>query len=147
VVDLAALVQEAAMPLAGNPRVNLVKELAPVSLIPGDPDALLRVLQNLVSNAVEANGGDGTVTLRTFEQAGHAVVAVADTGHGMSEEFMRTSLFAPFRSTKTGGWGIGLYQAKTLVEAHGGVIEVTSKEGAGTTFSVRLPLARRGGET
>ena len=57
---------------------------------------------------------------------------------------MRTSLFAPFRSTKRGGWGIGLYHAKTIVEAHGGRIEVSSKEGHGTTFVVKLPV--RAGE-
>jgi signal transduction histidine kinase len=57
----------------------------------------------------------------------------------MSEEFIRRSLFSPFRSSKKGGWGIGLFQAKGIVEAHGGVIDVASKPGAGTTFSVRLP--------
>ena len=56
----------------------------------------------------------------------------------MSEEFIRKSLFGAFRSTKKGGWGIGLYQAKGIVEAHGGTIEVASKEGRGTTMSVKL---------
>jgi signal transduction histidine kinase len=60
----------------------------------------------------------------------------------MSDEFIRTSLFAPFRSTKRGGWGIGLYQSQTIVEAHGGRIEVASKDGGGSTFLVRLPAAQ-----
>jgi len=84
------------------------------------------------------------VTLRTFEEDGKAVVSITDTGCGMSEEFVRKSLFAPFRSTKKGGWGIGLYQARGIVEAHGGAIEVSSQEGAGTTFTVKLPLGNKG---
>jgi len=82
------------------------------------------------------------VTVRTSEENGWAVLSVGDTGRGMSDHFIRNSLFAPFRSTKRGGWGIGLYQAKYLVEAHGGRIEVSSKEGDGTTFVVKLPLTR-----
>ena len=74
--------------------------------------------------------------------------AVTDTGGGMSPEFMKRELFVPFRSTKKGGWGIGLYQAKGIVEAHGGRIEVTSAAGCGTTFTVRLPIEpRRPGTT
>src|SRR2546427_799955 len=64
-------------------------------------------------------------------------------GRGISEEFARTSLFAPFCSTKKDGWGIGLYHARGLVEAHGGAIDVSSKEGVGTTVTVRLPLGGR----
>jgi signal transduction histidine kinase len=64
----------------------------------------------------------------------------------MSPEFIQKSLFAPFRSTKSGGWGIGLYQAKGIVDAHGGTIEVTSREGGGSTFRLRLPLAGPGVE-
>jgi signal transduction histidine kinase len=62
----------------------------------------------------------------------------------MTEEFVRKSLFAPFRSTKKGGWGIGLYQVKGIIDGHGGQIEVTSKLGEGTTVRVRLPVISRG---
>ncbi len=144
-VDLAGLVLEAAVPIVKSERISLVKELAPLPPVRADADALLRVVQNLVTNAVQAIDGKGTVTLRTFEQDGAAVIAVTDTGCGMSEEFIRKSLFAPFRSTKKGGWGIGLYQARGIVEAHGGAVEVASKEGSGTTMSIRLPTDRRMG--
>jgi len=70
------------------------------------------------------------------------VVSVTDTGPGMSEEFVRTSLFTPFRSTKDGGWGIGLYQVRDIIERHQGTITVSSAPGQGTTFRVRLPLVR-----
>jgi signal transduction histidine kinase len=111
-------------------------DLAPLPALRGDADALLRVVQNLVTNAVQAIDGHGVVTLRTFEQDGKAVLSVADTGCGMSEDFVRTSLFAPFRSTKKGGWGIGLYQARGIVEAHGGCIEVSSKKARAPRFSI-----------
>ena len=58
----------------------------------------------------------------------------------MSEQFLRESLFVPFRTTKRGGWGIGLYQVKEIVERHDGKLLVTSKEGSGATFQVTLPL-------
>jgi signal transduction histidine kinase len=54
---------------------------------------------------------------------------------------MRTSLFTPFRSSKDGGWGIGLFQARDIIQRHGGMIAVTSTPGRGTTFRVRLPVA------
>ncbi|PYM33053.1 MAG: PEP-CTERM system histidine kinase PrsK [Candidatus Rokuibacteriota bacterium] len=141
-VDLAGLALEVTRHIAGN-RVTLVKDLAAVRPVQGDPDAILRVMQNLVTNATEAlEPGGGMLTVRTSEENGWAVLSVGDTGPGMSDHFIRTSLFAPFRSTKRGGWGIGLYQAKYLVEAHGGRVEVSSKEGDGTTFVVKLPLTR-----
>ena len=58
----------------------------------------------------------------------------------MSQEFVQQRLFKPFQSTKNKGLGIGLYQCKTIVEAHGGKIEVESDEDKGTTFRIALPL-------
>ena len=142
-VDLAALALEAARPVVKNERISLVKDLAPLP-ISADPDALLKVIQNLIANALQSIEGEGTVRLRTFERDGWAVLSVSDTGCGMSDEFIRRSLFAPFRSTKKGGWGIGLYQTKGIVEAHGGSIEVSSREGAGTSFTIKLPRGNRG---
>ena len=141
-VDLATLAWEAASPVLNSDRIRLVTELAPLS-ISADGEALSKVIQNLVTNAVQSIEGGGTVVLRTFAEGGRAVVSVTDTGCGMSEEFVRTSLFAPSSSTKKGGWGIGLYHVKGLVEAHGGTIDVSSTQGAGTTFSVRLPIGGR----
>jgi putative PEP-CTERM system histidine kinase len=138
-VDLVALVMEATAPLLRNDRVEIVHEVSALPPLPGDPEALLRVIQNLVGNAAQSIDARGVVTVRTYEAEGRAILEVADTGCGMSEEFIRKSLFSPFRTTKKGGWGIGLYQTKGLVEAHGGTIEVASKEGAGTTFRVSLP--------
>jgi signal transduction histidine kinase len=128
--------------IAGHKRITLVRDLVPLPPVSGDPEALLHVIQNLVTNAVEALDGRGTLTVTTVRGDDQAVVAVTDTGCGIPDEFLRKSLFAPFRSTKKGGWGIGLYQAKSLVEAHGGTITVESRLGEGTTFRVTLPLSR-----
>ena len=141
-IDLAMLARSAATPVVRSDRIDLVTELTPLS-ISADGEALSTVIQNLVTNAVQSIDGRGTVALKTYAQDGRAVVAVSDTGCGMSEEFVRTSLFAPSRSTKQGGWGIGLYHIKGLVEAHGGTIDVSSQEGTGSTFFVRLPIGGR----
>jgi putative PEP-CTERM system histidine kinase len=138
-VDLAGVVRDSLRATTFPEAVHLVTELAPVAPVRGDADALLRVLQNLLANAVQALSGEGTVTLRLAPQNGQAVLSVADTGCGMSEQFLRESLFVPFRTTKRGGWGIGLYQVKEIVERHGGTLAVTSKEGSGTTFQITLP--------
>jgi signal transduction histidine kinase len=93
----------------------------------------------LITNAVEAMEGEGTITLSTSRQDGMVACAVADTGCGMSEAFIRNSLFVPFQTTKKGGWGIGLYQAREIVTSHGGRIEIASLEGRGTTVTLLLP--------
>ena len=58
----------------------------------------------------------------------------------VSKEFIEKSLFQPFKTTKKGSFGIGLYQCKTVIEAHNGKIKVDSEEGKGTIFTVRLPV-------
>jgi hypothetical protein len=142
-IDLAGLAREAVKPVMGTPRVRLIQKHEPLPSVLGDHEAMLRVFQNLVTNAVEALDGDGEVTVRTYQDRDVAVFSVTDSGCGISEDFLRKSLFTPFRSTKKGGWGIGLYQARGIVEAHGGTIEVSSTEGVGSTFAVRLPVGAR----
>ena len=63
-----------------------------------------------------------------------------DSGRGMSEDFIRTTLFRPFASTRPGALGLGLSQCKRIVEAHGGSLSMQSRPGAGTTFKVYLPM-------
>lgn len=139
-VDLAELLREATIPLAAHERVRLVREIQTVGPVWGDRDALVRVVENLLTNAIEAIEGQGVVTVRLSEEAGCAVIAVSDSGCGIPEEFRQRFLFSPFRSTKKGGWGIGLYHTKQVVERHYGEISVDSVEGQGTTFCVKLPL-------
>jgi signal transduction histidine kinase len=69
------------------------------------------------------------------------VIEVIDSGAGMSAAFIRTRLFQPFTSTKEGGFGIGAFEARELVKAMKGRLDVESREGLGSRFIVRIPLA------
>jgi hypothetical protein len=102
-----------------------------------DREEMGKVILNLCLNAMEATRDGGEVRVEIGSEDG-PYVRVADTGQGMNEEFINHSLFRPFRTTKQGGMGIGLYQCKQIVEAHGGHIEVESAPGQGATFTVRL---------
>jgi putative PEP-CTERM system histidine kinase len=139
-VDLPSIVRDAVETVTFPGSVELVTELDPVPAVRGDSESLLRVMQNLLTNAVQAVDGEGTVAVRIKHEDGNAILSVVDTGCGMSEEFLRESLFVPFRTTKRGGWGIGLYQVKEIIERQGGKVAVTSKEGSGTMFQITLPV-------
>ena len=76
---------------------------------------------------------------RSEHQGDRVVLSVADNGWGMSPVFVKESLFRPFQSTKSKGLGIGLFQARAIVEAHGGTVRVESEPGKGTTFQVSFP--------
>jgi len=99
-----------------------------------------RVLLNLALNALEAGNGSGPVAIEVGAD-GPAFIRCRDQGCGMPESFIRKRLFRPFETTKSEGFGIGLYQCRQIVEAHGGRIEVSSKVGVGSEFTVWLPLA------
>jgi signal transduction histidine kinase len=72
------------------------------------------------------------------------MIEITDHGPGMDPEFVARELFRPFRTTKEGGSGIGAYQARELVRAAGGELDVISQPGVGTTMRIVLPLAREG---
>lgn len=103
-----------------------------------DRDELQKVVLNLMLNAVEATGGCGPVTVEVGEREA-PFVKVRDQGCGIPEDFLHSGLFSPFVTTKKKGLGIGLYQSKQIIEAHGGTIEVVSKVHYGSEFTVWLP--------
>jgi putative PEP-CTERM system histidine kinase len=103
---------------------------------------LERVLGHLIQNAIEATPRDGRVLVRLSRAGAAAVVELSDTGHGMSDQFLRERLFQPFETTKTAGMGIGVFESREYIHAVGGRIEVASAEAVGTTFRVTLPLHR-----
>lgn len=104
-----------------------------------DAEEFRKVLLNLILNAVEAmERRDGVIRVETGFEGGSASVSVRDNGCGMTEEFINDHLFKPFRTTKDKGLGIGLYQCKQIIEAHGGTIGVKSMPGQGTVFTIRL---------
>jgi len=100
-----------------------------------DENEIQKVILNLVMNGIEASPHDEPVAI----EVGHATapfIKVIDHGCGMSSRFLRTDLFKPFRTTKSKGLGIGLYQCRQIIEAHHGTIEVDSAEGTGSVFTV-----------
>jgi CheY-like chemotaxis protein len=120
--------------------VRLVTDLAPVPPVDGHPAELRQVLTNLILNAVDALPHGGTITITTRTAGAAVEVSVADTGVGMSDE-VRRRIFEPFFSTKgPKGTGLGLAMVYGIVARHGGEVAVESREGAGSTLTIRLPL-------
>ncbi|MBT1071813.1 XrtA/PEP-CTERM system histidine kinase PrsK [Pelotalea chapellei] len=133
-VDLLQIAHETAALVKGtNLQVTGTRVIAEA-----DREELQKVVLNLVLNAVEATNGTETITVEVGENE-TAYLKVSDKGCGIPEDFMRTALFSPFVSTKKKGLGIGLYQSKQIIEAHGGTIQVVSKLHKGSEFTVWLP--------
>jgi len=122
-----------------------VDDSGPVT-VPGDAVALRRAVLNLVENAVKYTAPGGKVELSLIEGGGVATIVVADTGIGI-EPGDAERIFEPFvrldaaRGRETGGTGLGLAIARSIVVAHGGALTVESQPGAGSRFTISLPLA------
>lgn len=119
-------------------------ELGTVPHVWGDPHFLTDALSSVLLNALEAAGPAGSVRVRTLVPARsrtRALVEIEDDGAGMAPAFVRGSLFRPFRTTKKGGVGLGLYTARQIVRFHGGDIRVSSTPGKGTVVRITLPGA------
>lgn len=138
--DLNELVRNTLSTLDGRRKVTPIMDLNPIPKLLLDSGEIQKVLINLVLNADEALKDGGEVRVVTKQQNGFVIFSVIDNGCGMSQEFIQKSLFHPFQTTKKKGMGIGLYQSKMIVEAHGGKMEVESEGGKGTTMRVLLPL-------
>jgi signal transduction histidine kinase len=129
-----------------SPQHAISLELPPVPVpIRADPVRLGQVLGNLVSNAIKFSPDGGPVQVSLATRADEAVLAVTDRGVGIEPEAL-PELFDPFRRSGSGaavapGVGLGLSVARSIIEAHGGSIEVESAPEAGSTFRLHLPLA------
>ncbi|MEN9933007.1 MAG: system histidine kinase PrsK, partial [Pseudomonadota bacterium] len=110
-------------------------------LVRGDPARLEQMFAHLLQNAIDASPVGAPIRFDVATAGNDVVVTLADRGHGMSARFIRQELFQPFTSTKAGGFGIGAYEAREIVRAHGGRLDVASREGEGTSFTIILPLA------
>lgn len=106
-----------------------------------DPSRLEQAVAHLVQNAIDASPAGAPVRIAAAPHGSEVAIEVRDSGTGMSAEFVRTRLFQPFASTKETGFGVGAFEAKTLIEAMDGRIEVDSREGEGTSFTVYLPAS------
>lgn len=116
-------------------QLNLPSVLPPVML---DRAQMEQVFFNLVKNALEAMKDGGALTIDLAADDHDVRIAFHDNGTGMDAAAL-AALFEPYRTTKTHGTGLGLMVCRRIVRAHGGEIDVESKPGVGTTFTVRLP--------
>ncbi|MBN2496944.1 MAG: PAS domain-containing protein [Deltaproteobacteria bacterium] len=150
-IELNALVRSSAILLDARAKlqgVQFVQELGDdLPAVKANRTRLQQVLVNLGTNAMDAMAEGGTLTLRTRRDGEHAILEVADTGHGIPEE-IRSRIFEPFFTTKKigAGTGLGLSLAWEIVQQVGGTIEVRSEPGQGTTMVIRLPAGRGGSD-
>jgi signal transduction histidine kinase len=151
-VDAGRLLEDVAeqvTPLAEAREISLsVARPDEGAIVPADPDRLKQVVLNLVDNALRYTPAGGAVRLAAVHEAGGRVrLEVRDTGPGIAAEdvpyiFDRFYRGDPSRARTTGSTGLGLAIARSIVQAHGGTIEVESKPGEGTCFIVTLPTQR-----
>ena len=137
-VDLVAVIgriQRAKSSQQPVPEIRLEEKVA----ARGHEDRLERVIGHLVQNAIDATDKSGRVWITLSSRDGQALVEVGDTGHGMTQEFVRERLFKPFQTTKVTGMGIGAYESFQYVQELGGRIEVDSTPNEGTHVRLLLP--------
>ena len=122
-------------------KIKLHESYSEVPFIRGDQNQLKQVFLNILNNAIDSiSDGGGVITIRTARQLDNAVVQITDNGHGIQEDVL-PRIFEPFFTTKREkGTGLGLPISYKIVQSHQGKIEVNSKPGEGTVFSVFLPL-------
>lgn len=106
----------------------------------GHEERVERVIGHAVQNAFDATSEHGRVWLQLGVEGSYARIEVGDTGCGMSEDFVRTRLFKPFQTTKTGGMGIGAFESFQYLNELGGKIKVDSEIDHGTRITILLPL-------
>jgi signal transduction histidine kinase len=139
-VCLRGAAERAAGRAAATPGLSVVLHGPELACPVRANEALLHlVLEQIISNAVEAMPGGGTLTLRAWDDGPRRCLSVGDTGHGLSAE-VRRRLFEPFFTTKSfGHLGLGLALCRDVIEARGGALHVTGAEGHGTTVTLSFP--------
>lgn len=119
--------------------IEIVRNIDEGLSVKTDPDVLERILENIIINATEAVGEEGLIAITARMGTGTPLFSISDNGEGMTEEFIRESLFKPFQTTKKKGTGLGLWQVKNMADQLGARIEVTRNQGRGVTFSILIP--------
>jgi signal transduction histidine kinase len=136
---LRTLVASAIAAKRGDHEVLLLGDGSP--WVMADPLGLEQAIGHLVQNAVDASKPHQAVTVRMGSHEDQVTIAIGDSGVGMDPEFVRTRLFQPFASTKRGGFGVGAFEAKSLIAAMGGRLTVESRPEEGSLFTITLPAA------
>lgn len=138
-VEVGALARQLGEAFRARHNVQVIERDA--CTIAGQSHMVEQVLTHLIQNAVDASAPDMPVFVSISGDGAYGRIEIVDSGHGMAPEFVRNRLFKPFDSSKPGGFGIGAYEARELVRAMHGRLDVESREGIGTRFIIRLPLA------
>ncbi len=133
-VNLRRLIQD----IVQNLQVKVILEGHEEPVVHGEEESLRRLFVNLINNGIEAMDENGVLKINFTQEDRYILTQVIDNGKGISEKDMK-NLFTPFFTTKSRGTGLGLAIVRKIVDDHHGKIEVTSKVGQGTTFSVYLP--------
>ncbi len=142
-VDLSRVARRVAGRFADLNLVELTR--ADRCVVLANAEGLEQALVHLVQNALDASAPDVPVNLDVSCDGLQGRIEVVDSGAGMSAQFVRDGLFKPFVSSKDGGFGIGAFEARELVRAMGGRLDVQSRPGLGTRFAVVLPLSATAG--
>ena len=137
-VDLRQIVRETAERYGRMHPITVLR--SDQAFIIGEAESLERAVAHLVQNAIEASPEDVPVSIEAFSDGVSGKIQILDNGTGMTPRFVRNGLFKPFVSSKDGGFGIGAFEAREVVRSMGGRIDVESREGLGTRFTVSLPL-------
>ncbi|WP_448579711.1 XrtA/PEP-CTERM system histidine kinase PrsK [Thermaurantiacus sp.] len=145
--DLAEIARDMILPFRRQHSALELEGAGQPLFVAGDAGRLAAMLTHLVQNAIDASPAGAPIRVTLKRHHDNAVITVRDRGHGMSATFIRDELFKPFRSSKEGGFGIGAFEAREIARAHGGRIDVASKPGEGTRFTITLPLAQAHGKT
>jgi putative PEP-CTERM system histidine kinase len=119
-----------------NHEVRLLGDASVLAVV--EPSGLEQAVGHLIQNAVEASPADRPVVVRVARQGDAVFIRISDEGSGMDGDFVRNRLFQPFASTKSHGFGIGSFEARSLIAAMGGRLSVDSQPGRGTTFTIKL---------
>jgi signal transduction histidine kinase len=141
-VDISQIGRDVVHEVQPSLKATVLTEWAAVPPVRADAAQIRRVLINLLLNAEEAVGGRGEIHVSTRAADGMVTCRVADNGPGINPEFLQTRLFKPFATTKSGGFGVGLYQCKTIIEAHGGRVAAESRVGQGSILSFSIPATK-----
>ncbi len=142
IVNLADIVHDVSLQQSGNtPRLECLTSNGLIEII-GEKATMAAILGHLVQNAQDATADDGFVRLELSKNEQLAIIRIIDNGSGMDDKFIAERLFKPFDTTKgNAGMGIGVYEARDHILKNGGSFIVESVPGAGTTFTINLPLA------
>jgi putative PEP-CTERM system histidine kinase len=139
IVVLEPLLQKVVNNVArGNRKLTFESNVSGIAVV-ADEERLRAVVAHLIDNALEATTDGGRVVVRLLARGSDAIFEVEDNGTGMDETFIRNELFRPFRTTKDGGFGIGVYESREFVRELGGRMEVVSAPDQGTTIRISLP--------